>query len=56
MKMYEGMDVQIIFLTLAIVGGKESPSCPGGFTPREKDPSINSIGGWVGGRISMEKV
>jgi hypothetical protein len=57
MKAYGGMDVQIhIFLTLALVGGEWSNSCPCHFTPGERTPSTLSIGGWVGPRAGLDDV
>jgi hypothetical protein len=43
------MDVQIhISLTSSLVGGEWPVSCHGRFTPGERSPGINSIGGWIG--------
>jgi hypothetical protein len=57
MKVYGGVDVQIhIFLTLALVGGEWSASCPSRFTPRETFPGTQWIRGWVGLRAGLEDV
>jgi hypothetical protein len=44
------------FLTSALVGGKWSASRPGRFTPGERTPSTNWIGGQVGPRASLDDV
>jgi hypothetical protein len=47
-----------IFLTSALVGGEWSASCTGHFTPEERVPSTNLIGGRLGprdGLVDMEK-
>jgi hypothetical protein len=55
MKTYGGMDVQIhVFLTSALVGGESSASRPGCFTPGERAPGTQWIGGWVGTRTRLE--
>jgi hypothetical protein len=42
------VDVKIrIFLTSALVGGERSASRPGRFTPGERVPATQWIGGWV---------
>jgi hypothetical protein len=42
------VDVQNhIFLTSALAGGEWSASRPGSFTPGEKAPGTQWIGGWV---------
>jgi hypothetical protein len=57
MNAYGGVDVQIhIFLTLALIGGEWSASCPGRFTPGERAPGTNLIGGWVGPRAGLDEV
>jgi len=43
-------------LTSALDGGEWSASCPGHFTPRERDPGTHWIGGWVGPRASLDMV
>jgi hypothetical protein len=50
-----GTDVQIhVYLTTALVGGGRSTSHTGCFTPKESDPAINCIRGWVGPKASGE--
>jgi hypothetical protein len=45
------------YSTLALDGGGEqSASHPGHFTPRERDPCIHWIKGWVGPRASLDMV
>jgi hypothetical protein len=44
------------FLTLALDGGEQSASQPGHFTPRERMPGTNWIGGWVGPRAGLDAV
>jgi hypothetical protein len=59
MKVYGGVEVYIhIFLTLALVGGEWSASCPCHFTPRESGPRTHWIGSLVGlvGLDEMEKI
>jgi hypothetical protein len=52
MKTYGRMDVQIhVFLTSALVGGEQSDSRPGHFTPAE-EPAIPI--GWVGPRAGLD--
>jgi hypothetical protein len=43
-------------LTLALDGGEWSTSCPGCFTPRERAPGTDWIGGWVGPRAGPDMV
>jgi hypothetical protein len=45
-----------IFLTSALVGGDWSPSRPSRFTPGERTPGTNWIGGWVGPRAGLDDV
>jgi len=40
----------------ALDGGEWSASRPGRFTPRERAPCTNWIGGWVGSRASLDAV
>jgi hypothetical protein len=57
MKAYGGVDVEIqIFLTSALVGGEWSASRPGCFTPGERAPGTNWIGGWVDPRTGVDNV
>jgi hypothetical protein len=57
MKAYGGVDVQIhIFLTSALVGGDWTTSRPGHFTPGERVPGTNQLGGWVGPRAGLDDV
>jgi hypothetical protein len=41
-------------LTLALDGGEWSASRPGRFTPRERAPCTNWIGGWVDPRAGLD--
>jgi hypothetical protein len=52
MKVYWGVDVKIhvLFFTSVLVGGEWSASLPGLFSPGERAPDTNWIGGWVGAR------
>jgi hypothetical protein len=43
-------------MTSALDGGEWSASCPGSFTPRERDPGTHWIGGWVGPRAILDMV
>jgi hypothetical protein len=43
-------------LISALDGGEWSASRPGHFTPREKAPGIQWIGGWVGPRAVLHTV
>jgi hypothetical protein len=43
-------------LTSALDGGEWSASLPGRFTPREKKPATQCIGGWVGPRAVLDTV
>jgi hypothetical protein len=43
-------------LTSALDGGEWSASRPGRFTPRERDPDIHWIGGWVDPRAILDMV
>jgi hypothetical protein len=45
-----------VFLTLALVAGEWSASCPGHFTPGEISPGIHWIGGSVGPRTGLDEV
>jgi hypothetical protein len=55
MKKYGGVDVQIhVFLTLTLVGGEWTDSCPCCFTPGERVFSLHLIGGWVGPRAGLK--
>jgi hypothetical protein len=57
MKAYGGVDVWIyVFLTSVLAGGEWSASRPGLFTPRERTPGTNWIGGWVGPRAGLDDV
>jgi hypothetical protein len=57
MKAHGGVDVYIhIFLASALVGGEWSGSRPGRFTPEERAPGTNWIGGWVDPRASLDDV
>jgi hypothetical protein len=57
MKAYGRVDVQIhIFLTLALVGGEWSTSCPGHFTTGERAHSTHWIGGWVDLRADLDEL
>jgi hypothetical protein len=55
MKEYEGVGVEIhVFLISALVGGKWSTSFPGHFTPGERAPDTNWVGGWMGPRTGLD--
>jgi hypothetical protein len=41
------------FLTSAIAGSEWSSSCPNCFTPRERAPGTQWLGGWVGPRAGL---
>jgi hypothetical protein len=57
MEAYWRVDVWLhTFLTLALDGGEWSASHPGCFTPRERDPGTNWIGGWLGPRVGLDMV
>jgi hypothetical protein len=58
MKAYGGVDAYSHILTLALVGGDWSASCPSRFNPRERTPGNDWSGGWVGTRagLNMEKI
>jgi hypothetical protein len=57
MKAYGGVDVWIhIFLTSALVVGEWSASRPGYFTPGERAPDAQWIGGWVDPRAGLDGV
>jgi hypothetical protein len=48
MKTYWGVEAKLhAFLTSALDGSEWSASRPGRFTPRERVPGTNWIGGWV---------
>jgi hypothetical protein len=44
------------YLTSALDGGEWSASSPGRFTHRERDPSTDWIGDWVGSRDGLDTV
>jgi hypothetical protein len=44
------------FLDIALAGGEWSTSGPGRFTPGEKAPCTNWIGGWVDPRTPVNDV
>jgi hypothetical protein len=55
MKTYGGVDVYIhVFFTSALVGGEWSASRPSRFTPEERAPGNQWIGGWVGPRAGLD--
>jgi hypothetical protein len=55
MKAYARVDVYThVFLTSALVGGEWSASLSSHFTPGERAPRTQWIGGWVGRRIGLE--
>jgi hypothetical protein len=55
MKTYWGVEVKLhAFLTSALDGGEWSASLPDRFTPRERTPGTNWIGGWVGPRAILD--
>jgi hypothetical protein len=57
MKAYGGVEVQIhIFLTSTLVGGECSASRPCRFTPREKAPGTQCIGGLVDRRAKLNDI
>jgi hypothetical protein len=57
MKAYGGVDEYIhIFLTSVQAGGERSASGPGRFTPGEKAPGTQWIGGWVDSRAGLENM
>jgi hypothetical protein len=57
MKWYRGMDEYThIFSSLALDGGECSASHPGRFTPGERAPGTQFIGGYVGPRFSLKDV
>jgi hypothetical protein len=43
-------------VTSALDGGEWSASRPGRFTPKERAPATNCIGGWVGPRAVLDTV
>jgi hypothetical protein len=43
-------------LTLALYGGEWSASRSDRFTPMERDPGTDWIGGWVGPRAGLDSV
>jgi hypothetical protein len=50
-------NIQIqVFLTSALVGAEWSALRPGHFTPRERAPRTNWVGGWVGPRACLDAV
>jgi hypothetical protein len=54
MKMSGWVEVQLhVFLILALDGSERSASHPNHFTPIERTPSTQWIGGWVGPRASL---
>jgi hypothetical protein len=57
MKTYWGVEVQLYaLLTSAPDGGEWLASCPGRFTPRERVPGTNWMGGWIGPRAVLDTV
>jgi hypothetical protein len=55
MKTYGGVDVYTHgFLTLGLVGGEWSASCPGRFIPVERAPGTHWIRGWLGPRALIK--
>jgi hypothetical protein len=57
MKTYGGVDVEIqLFLTLALLGGEWSASCPNCFIPKERAPGTQWIVSWVCCRTSLDDV
>jgi hypothetical protein len=57
MKAYGEVDVQIhIFLASALVGSEWSASRPGRFSPGERAPGPQWIGGWMGPRAGVDDV
>jgi hypothetical protein len=45
-----------VFLTSALVGGEWSASRSGRFTPGERAPGTDWIGGWVGPKTGLDDV
>jgi hypothetical protein len=57
MKTYWGSGGMLhALLTSAPSGGELSASRPGHFTPKERAPRTNWIGGWVGSRAVLDTV
>jgi hypothetical protein len=57
MKAYGGVDVEIhISLTSALVGVEWSASRPCCFTPGERAPCTNLVGGWMNPRAGLDDV
>jgi hypothetical protein len=57
MRAYGGEDVRIhIFLTSALAGDEWSASGSGRFTPGERDPGSQWVGGWVDPRAGLDDV
>jgi len=56
MKVYWGSRDIVHTLTSALNGSEWSALCPSGFTPRERTLGIDSVGGWVGPRASLDMV
>jgi hypothetical protein len=55
MKTYGGSGgIALLFLTSALDGSEWSASSPGSFTPGEKGPVTNWIGGWVSSRVGLD--
>jgi hypothetical protein len=55
MKTYGEVNVWIhVFLTSALVGGKRSVSRPGHFTPGERTPGTDWVGGCVDPRVDLD--
>jgi hypothetical protein len=50
----EGEHIDPHFLTSALAGDQWSVSRPGHFTPRERAPSTQWIGGWVDPRADLD--
>jgi hypothetical protein len=48
--------IDLLLLTSALDGGEWSTSGPGRFTPGERSPGTNWIGGWMGPRAGLDVV
>jgi hypothetical protein len=54
-KIYGGVNVQLhLFLVLALDGGELSALCPRHFTPKERPPGTDRIGGCTGLRAGLD--